>query len=51
MGRRHLVVLDEDNLIWELSAWGKVCLSPLFGSMVDVRCIIMPLPVSWHQRA
>ncbi|OCF36509.1 hypothetical protein I316_01758 [Kwoniella heveanensis BCC8398] len=22
-GRRHLLVLDTDNLIWEMSAWGK----------------------------
>ncbi|WWC89891.1 uncharacterized protein L201_004820 [Kwoniella dendrophila CBS 6074] len=22
-GRRHLLVLDSDNLIWELTAWGK----------------------------
>jgi SCF-associated factor 1 len=24
VGRRHCLVLDDDNLIWELPAWGKV---------------------------
>ena len=23
-GRRHLLVLDEDNLIWEQRSWGRV---------------------------